>query len=489
MPLAQYDIAFRPEAPLNTEFLRAERHYWDYMLKDLTDTTYYNISKQFLINSLIHNYRKQPISNTNTFFNLHFHAFKRIDTPDIVAHYIKTSPRNNQIYFISKTSVSGRQIATIANDINATEDLTFTEDLTTSLYLQTSASHPVRVFKLIDTCNSEAAAYFVIGSNKMLQNVFYTCLALVPKWFPEILGGLDDARKNALIKVFTAIGRMNNSDYYEALVNCFDLLYEPEKQPIDFSSIANFLQIDITAQINNLKSSIENHQRDIDNYLRHYQDSLTHLRQQQHKLTALLTEQKKDNINVIADAQNCKSIIDYYTSSTNHVLTIKSKMILDSKAIVTKILEPSNTVAQQHYHILREPIRRLFEDLWIKETLQLYFCTTFYKTTNATIPTSIKVPKRTKETKNTMPNPHLVHYSCFGSNKKVLIDAATNNNLQYYLGALTACNSNLNTGDATVLKRFCYELLTTFVNDPILYDVETKTYVTPSERIRNYETV
>ena len=216
---------------------------------------------------------------------------------------------------------------------------------------------------------------------------------------------------------------------------------------------------------------------------------MINIQQEQRKLTALFTEPKKNEEQFIKDAQDCKSIVDYYVHEGKHMITIKSKMILDSKAIVTKILTPNNTTAQEHYNITSERAYKLFEELWLKETLQIHFCTRFIKTKGTAVPTSIQRPRAAKNTKNTIPNPHLIHYACFGSNKQILIDAARDNNLQYYLGALTACNSNLNTGDATVLSRFCRELLSEYRNEAILYDPATKTYTTPNERMKSYETI
>lgn len=490
MPVTQSaSTTFSPMRTLGSEYLSADRHYWDYALKDLVDTNYYSITKQFMLHALICNFKKKPITNDNRIFDLYFQSYRRIDTPETVAHWIKTRSREeNQIYFISKTSISGRQVATIANIVNLEPHLTLTEETATSLYLQTDNSHPVRVFKLTNNNDSEAINYFIIGSNQMFQNIYYTCLALVPKWFPKILDGINDTRKEALIKLFTAIGRMNDTDYYEAISNCFDLLYEPEEAPIDFSTMTNFLKSNIQDQINRLQNNIDSYRRNVDSYLLNYQEALKTLQYEQRKLTVLLSEPKQDDSNIITDAQNCKSIVDYYVRDNKHIVTIKSKMLIDSKAIITKILSPDNTNAQYHYNICSENARRLFEDLWIKDTLQIHFCTTFHKQASTGVP-SVSAPKRTKATKNTMPNPHLLHFSCFGNNKKLLIDAATDNNLQYYLGALTACNSNLNTGDATVLRRFCNDLLTTYLNTPVIYDVETKTYTTPNERMKSYETV
>ena len=481
-------IAFNPEFPLARETTPADRFFWE-MLKDNTQCSHiYNPTKQFLISCLIRNYKKDRNTSSAPIFDLNISNYRRIDNPDTIVDYIKTRRLNNEIYFIAKTSISGRQIATIAATINNDPLYTFTEEVTTSLYLQTDNSHPVRVFKLT-TNNPETTTYFVIGSNQMLQYVFYTCLALVPKWFPHLFEGIDQTRMDALIKVFTAIGHMNNNEYNEAMRNCIDLCYDLEEKEIDFSTITSFLKQDITVQTDYLQNRIETYRTNANAYLQSYEDAIKAMQNEQCKLTQLLTEPKKDDETVIADAKSCKSIIDYFMDEHKHILTIKSKMVLDSKTIVNKILARGNTDAQRYYHIETGRQRRLFEDLWLKETLQIYFCTTFHKELSRSVPIAARAPKRTKATRNTIPNPHLHHYACYGSNKKILIEAATNNNLQYYLGALTACNSNLNTGDATVLRRFCSELLNEYYDSPILYDVETKTYTTPRERINSYEAI
>jgi hypothetical protein len=482
--------AFNTTRLLTDEHRPADGYYWMNALKDYTQVTnVYSPTKHFLLTCLIHNYKKQPITSSNSDIEISFAEFRRIDGPDTIVHYIKRCSLNNAIYFISKTSLSGRQIAMIAATINEDPDITFTEETTTSLYLQPDKSHPVRVFKLI-TKEPETITYFVLGTNHMLQNVYYTCLALTPKWFPSILDGIEANRKLALVKLYQAIGHMDHTEYDTEMRNCINLCYEPEENLIDYSPIVNLLQTDINKQIEEIQRLITSYRQSADEHLSLYQNKLTDIQAQQRKLTALLTEPKTDSDTIINDAKSCKSIVNYYVTPEHaHRLTIKSKMILDTKAIVTKILAPENHTAHIHYHITSERARKLLEELWIKDTLQLYFCTTFHKSPNTSIPTSIIRPKHTRATKNTIPNPHLLYYTCYGSHKSVLIDAATANNLQYYLGVLTACNSNLNTGDATVLKRFCSDLFSEYKDKPILYDIENKVYITPTERMLSYETL
>ena len=490
MPTEDIRLAFFPHYTLAPEHISTDRYIWEHMLRDMIPLAMhiYSVTKQFLITCLLHNYKKIPMTTTMPAVGFTFKSFRRIDDLDTIVDYIKTRRLNNEIYFIAKTSISGRQIATIAATINDDPLYTFTEETATSLYLQTDNHHPVRVFKLT-TNNPTTTTYFVIGSNQMLMNVYYTCLALVPKWYPQIFEGIDSQRVDALINLFTAIGHMNSAEYDTAFRHCVNLCYEPTEPELDFTTISSFLKTDISTQINSLQGLIESYQKQIAIDLKAYERHTEDLRTNQQKLTTLLTAPNTDNAAFINDAKSCKSIVAYNLENSSHVITLKSKMLIDSKAIVTKILEPNNTQAQTYYNITTLRARKLFEELWLKETLQIFFCTTFVKTTSASVPTTIRVPKRTRNTKNTMPNPHLIHYSCFGSNKKLLIDAANNNNLQYYLGALTACNSNLNTGDATVLRRFCSEVLSNYADTPILYDVETKTYTTPRERMQSYETV
>lgn len=480
--------AFNANFMLGPENMGIDRHFWDNYLKDYAQTQAYGVTKQFLITILLHNYKKIPMTTAYSDIGITFRNFRRSDTADTVVNYIKRCNLNTYIHFISKTSLSGRQIGLYIAALNEDENITITEDTATSLYLQPDNAHPVRVLKLTTT-EPEATTYFVIGTNHMYQNVFYTCLALAPKWFPHILDGIEPIRKEALLKVFSAIGNMDKEKYHTAIMNCIALCYEPEAQPIDFTPITNLLQADLDTKIGTRQTNIREAQRCIDNALAEYTRYTQELQKEQNELTRLLAEPKQDNELAINDAKNCKSIIDYNIVEGKHVLTIKSKLMLDSTSIVKKILHPDNTQALAHYNIPGEKARRLLEDLWLKNTLQMFFCTAFAKSPTVSVPSRCLKPTRTKETKHTMPNPHLVHYTCFGNNKKQLIDAATSNNLQYYLGTLTACNSNLNTGDATVLRRFCSDLFDVYFDKPILYDVENKTYVTPRRRMEQYETV
>ena len=457
---------------------------WRPELQVYSDERIQSITKERLLNFFIRNFSNGQ--NTNE-IKISFDAFTRSDHILYLINRIKDYDYDNTIMFFRKTSISGRGISTIATEINNTPGITMTELTNVSLLLQTSTSDPIRVYKIVR--NDRTTQYAVIGHNNMKQEAYYICLGLVTNWFPELLENIDDEKVNAIKNLCYNIGNMDEDAYVQSVRACFALCTEPPLPEINYTPIVNMLSNNVQSRINALQSEHTSYRGRLTETLQRYEQYKTKIQQIEWELSKLMSEPPSNNAETdIQMAKNFKSIVHYGFRNDEHLITIRSKMILDSDAIVKRIIEPNNTNAHNHYYINSESERKLLEDLWINKTLQLDFCTTFIKYKNDAMP-YIGAAPNPRLTINTIPNPHLAHYSCFGSNRKQLIDANGANNLEYYLGTLTASNSNLNTGDATVLQAFCRDILDRYKNKPILYDVETKQYVSPAERMKTYETV
>lgn len=473
---------FNTHVPLRVE-LTYEDEQWETYLQNYIEEPVRGITKEYLINFFIKNFSK----NTNqTKVTTRSFDYTRSDNYFNIVSSIHNCNTPNAILFYKKTSISRRMISTIKDEVNNFEDVHMTEQTGVSLYLQENITSPIRVFKVERP--DETVQYVIIGTNNMLQNVYYTCLGLIPNWFPETLMNIDEDRKTALKELCNAIGNKNTEAYIQSIKKCFELCFEPVEQDIDFTSIVTLLDNNRTDKINHLNTRENALREQIDSIIIRY-DSLTKdLRRTQWELSKLTTENNTEEDNkAIEIAKTFKSIVGYKLERGEHHITLRSKMMLESDAIVKKLLQPNNTYGQEHYYIYSDAQRRMFEDLFVNKTLELEFCTTIVKSKHLASPDRAITPIKTRRTANTMPNPHLVHYNCFGDNVKQLIAAQNDNNFEYYLGILTASNSNLNTGDATVLKKFCKNILEQYYDTRVLYDVEAKKYITPRERVTMYE--
>lgn len=474
---------FNPTYPLNTELTFEDQQFGN-ILQDYSDTTIYSMTKCFLLDFFIQNFSKNErapkISTT-------FWHYTRPDHLEDIAVRIINCNTPNLIYFIQKTSVSGRAINTLVKFINDTTNHKVTELTNISLALQDNQADPVRAYKIERTDGKKQ--YAIIGNKHMTQKVQYMCLGLTPVLFPELLKDMDETKLNAFKSLCQSIGRMDAEKYETNLHACIALCETPTLAEIDYTSIDKLLNKNIQARIDKLRDEQYTEQTKINSALHAYEEANKALQKITWELSKLTTEsQDDDHEKAIQIAKNFKSIVAYTYNNGEHAITIRSKMLLESDAIVKRIVDPTNYNAHEHYGIHSGSARRLLEDLWVNKTLQLDFCTTFTKYGSDIIPTCTP-PTHPRLKRNTIPNPHLIHYACYGDNKRQLIDAHQNNNLEYYLGILTSSNSNLNTGDATVLIAFCKDVLQRYVNEKILYDVENKTYVSPNERMKYYETV
>ena len=470
-----------------------ERHYsdgglgWMSWMAEFTETndTIYYFSKTDLINLFLKQYNKLYTKPLYISVN----NYTR-NTEDLtIINEILRPTNENTIKFITKTSISGRRINELITRATANSELyTFEELQNVSLYLQRDRTNAIRVFKRSNIYDNNVS-YLIIGTNHMSREALYTALGLAPVWFPDILTGLNNEHKQAIINLCDSIGKMD-ADLFEACINkCFKLIPETPEEEINFTGISKLFHINFETQKSNLVTKISNLDSAINSILSKYEQYLQERRETKLKLQTLLTQEDVDDTQAIADAKTFKSIVYYNTEANMHYFIIRSKMMLDSTSVIQRILAPENTRAHEMYHLTSPNKRRLAKELFIDNTLQIDFCTKFTKESDRAYP-SVSKPNKSIHNRNTIPNPHLIYYNCYGGNKKLLAEAHNAENLQYYLGLLTACNSNLNTGDAVVFTKFMYDLFVTYVQKPILYDVATKTYISPLERMHSYnETV
>lgn len=474
---------FNPAYPLGNEITFEDQNFKP-ILQDYDDTTIYSVTKPFLLNFFIRNFSKNKLAPG---INTTFWAYTRTEPLENIALRIINNNTPNLIYFIQKTSVSGRALGAFAKFINDTSSVKVTELTNISLAFQDNKADPVRVYKIEKADGKKQ--YAVIGTKHMTQKIQYMGLGLTPVLFPELLKDMDETKLNTFKSLCQSIGRMDAQEYETNIHACIALCEMPTLPEIDFTSIDNFLGKDNQTRIAKLRDKQRAEQQRIDNALRVYEESNQVLQKIIWELSKLTTEpQNNDSEKAIQIAKNFKSIVAYRYENNEYHITIRSRMILESDAIVKRIVEPTNYSAHEHYCIYSESARRLLEDLWVNKTLQLDFCTTFSKYKTDMIPICSR-PSHPLLKRNTIPNPHLIHYACYGTNKKQLIDAYNSENLEYYLGILTSSNSNLNTGDATVLIAFCKDILQKYADENILYDVENKVYVSPKERMKYYETI
>lgn len=425
-----------------------------------------------LLNAIMANYNEKTPQIT-----MCYRHYIRNDRPESIAAYIRNF--TSDIIYIERTAYSGKAIAETIEQLKThiTDPI---EELTNiSLFLQEKGS-PVRVYK---RTNQNTPPQYYILTNKCTEKIMNTTIGLIHNWFPHIYTDLDEPRQNTIKNYLKAIGESYEDAAQEELTALLNLLKEPELPQINYSAIAALAQTNKQEKIRNLESDMRNAQDELRRITAELNRVLEKIEKIEFKQRMTLLEpDDSPTKELVKELQAFKSI-KYYgplegVNSYTNFITIVSKMMPSDQDLAQKIF--SDEAKAAFYGVHSQKFRQLMLDILTTDKYTINFRTSFRlaNLTDSTITTENAIPQLKK---NTVPNPHLTYYNCFGGNAATLAHAGRKKDVITYLGVLTASNSNLNIGDATVLKLFCSHLLSTLYDKQVLFDNQTQTYIAPRQ--------
>lgn len=438
-----------------------------------------------ILDILIKNYTNNT-TNDRRITSTYTH-FTQTDPISMVANYIargcadRTSELNH-FNFIEKTRFSGVQITEVISSVERqlTDNQTLEELPAISVFLQTKEIK-IRVYKY----KKDNTTIYYILTNKINQRTIATLIGMVPKFFPHVFDNLQEKEKTILIDLFTAIGTMEVENIEEALTKALAELKEPKLPEVPFEEILKLTQQRLDTKLETLRTTLtskQNAQRDL---LLSYADLQNTIQDLVAQIKGLMSIETKDESKELLDlVKSFKSIIGYIAipevSRTDKALVIRSKLIPSDPELAEKIF--SNATKASNYNVHQPNARTLLYRLLATQEYTLDFCTGFiYRKQSTSYPRIIYDHLPILYTRNTIPNPHLSYHTCFGGNGPLIANALVEGDIPKLLGITTACNSDLNIGDPTVLREFCRDLFDTYYDRPIIYVKSTKTYKTPKE--------
>lgn len=418
-------------------------------------------------------------TKTDTQIKNRVHHFTRIDTEQEIITTIKSTITrgDTHLLFIEKTQLSQRAITRILDGLHD-NNCTITEKTEVSTYL---SLFDVRCFHIQET-QGKNTCYLFIGKTIPCK-AFYTAVGMLPKWYPNIFKKETHKYMDVIVDCCKAIAEMDEIRFINNINKLTNDMLEvlATQNNIDYNQLAKALIAEKNRK-NELEAEIINKQRLAAHTWQNYLNTLCNIENLNKALTDLITQESKiDNEETLNELKAFKSIkafgqIKADPASTRTYLTLTSKCIPSNKELAEKIF--TKPITAENYNCYTNAECKLMLDILVNDKYTIDFTTAF------------KVPytQRIEQadgiyTKNSIPNPHLRYHSCFGSNAQVIAKAQASGNIIDTIGALTACNSNLNTEDSVVLKEFTTDLLKIYKDKPILYNVENKKYYTVTEAI------
>lgn len=359
----------------------------------------------------------------------------------------------------------------------------FNKDL--SLALQTQKNHKIAVITLIDTNTT------IIFSNKYNIEDVQTYYSIVPIVYPK------EDLPTELIESFLAL---YNKDYQKICDN-LNIIFKD----INISEIKlKILEEELTTLFKNVNdtSALDTSIRDLEAQLRTQYDliarTITIIQQKQAQRLILLNIDKNEIVKTVIEyLQNNKLIDNFYITNNRLCIVVKTPIYFVDEEYLTKLFETPKSYIHNFESDAKALLKEAFIDkkikLIVKAILDINIAAIGSYNGNIRGFADILRAKPMSITDgytDAIPQPHLVHYNCFGGNETHILKAAQNKD---YIGVIAqgiAACQNLNFGDTSVCSSFLNDITRNCTNAKFILDEETNEQITYSEwkQRRNNET-
>lgn len=323
------------------------------------------------------------------------------------------------------------------------------ERKTLSTYLQGQTHRTTRVYQVSPT------HIVILTTREKLAETERHILKIFPALFPtiEVLDNYTQSL-NSLNPEQTA------TQLQDLLQETLQLLNERSKNTIINNLIHNILP-NLSETMYN--PEITNTQRNItmtEQNLKIYYDKLRNLQLQA--------------FNTISEEE--KTTLDKFLTNNNEIKQIK---IRDNKCLILEILTPATFQPEYAEAILRKitipTMAKIFKAIFIEQKAILYLQNCV----------SIDLSQKTLNTLDsqfteTIPNPHLIYFNCWGGNTSAIQKALVNKQYTAALAQIIAAVGNINFLDGPVVDKFIRYLwspnkcmLIKYPNDPTCYNIQS----------------
>lgn len=350
-------------------------------------------------------------------------------------------------------------------------------DKNIGLALQMEQNHKIAVIKVNEHTT-------VIFTNKYDATEMQTYYSIVPIVFSK------ENLPEELVKAFLEIYNKN----YTQIIEKINILFED----IDVTEIKmKHLKTNLTTLFKNPNkiNQIENDIKSLNQTLNSYYDEITRILanikdKELRKLILIGQDFEQVTLELIEYMSTNKFITDIDIQGNELHVTVKTPLYFADEKFIQKLFDTPKSYINEKSKEVKALIKEVFLD---KKSIIIVKCKIVININSiANINTGTRMDGirsiiyathlyPNQFFTDSVPQPHLVYYNCFGANETHLLKTVQNNDIIGLIAQAIASCQNINFGDSAVSNKFINDIETNYANKKFIYDEEVKEQISYNE--------
>lgn len=350
-------------------------------------------------------------------------------------------------------------------------------DKNLSLALQTEQQHKIAVMPL----NEKVV---VILTNKFDVLDIQAYYSIIPIVF---------SKENLPEKLIDSFLNLFELDYDKIILNLNEIFETIDVATLKTEVIRNDLKNLLQRAVNTATydATIRRLSNDLRDYYNDIANILADIKATELKKLMLLSVDHTETVDELIEYMTVNKFIkDFTVANTMLYVEITSPLLFIDEEYLKRLFE----TPRSYINALDPAMRLLFKEAFIDKKIELWtkamiginianlgLITAGQRSSFINIISAAPMDRITSGLYDTVPQPHIMHFSCFGGNEIHMLKAIETSDFVALIAQGIAAVQNLNFGDTIVCNRFARDIKEAYPNSTFILDKETNTRINYNE--------
>lgn len=417
--------------------------------------------------------------HTGIKFKIEFKKWTLGTTKNLIEEYSNINEIISSVFYTEENNINKLYVVHVTRGSELFEMAKNHEkfDKNIGLALQMEQNHKIAVIKV----NESTTVVFTNKYDTLEMQAYYS---IVPIVFSK------EKLPEKLIKSFL---ELYNKNYSQIIDNIYILFKD-----IDVTEIKmKHLKTNLTTLFKNPNkiNQIENDIKSLNQTLNSYYDEITRILanikdKELRKLILIGQDFEQVTLELIEYMSTNKFITDIDIQGNELHVTVKTPLYFADEKFIQKLFDTPKSYINEKSKEVKALIKEVFLD---KKSIIIVKCKIVININSiANINTGTRMDGirsiiyathlyPNQFFTDSVPQPHLVYYNCFGANETHLLKTVQNNDIIGLIAQAIASCQNINFGDSAVSNKFINDIETNYANKKFIYDEEIKEQISYNE--------
>ena len=348
-------------------------------------------------------------------------------------------------------------------------------DKNIGLALQIEQNHKIAVIKVNEHTT-------VIFTNKYDTKEMQTYYSIVPIVFSK------ENLPEELVKTFLELYNKN----YTQIIEKINILFENiDITEMKLEHLKKNLTIIFknTNGINQIDNDIANLNQTLNSYYDEIIKLITNIKEKELRKVILMGTDFEQHTSELIEYMNTNKFITDIDIQNNYLyITIKTPIYFVDEKFIQRLFDTPKSYLHGKPKIIKDLVQELFLDkkslIIVKAKMAINISAITSINTGAyggRLSNIVSPTSQNLSFTDSVPQPHLIHYKCFGGNETHILKNLQNNDIIGFIAQIIASCQNINFGDQVVTEHFLKDITDYYSNTKCIIDTETNEQISYNE--------